>query len=272
MISTFFLRSAFACLFLLVSTTAFTQAVTPLPNAHAHNDYEHARPLLDALDQGFTSVEADIHLVGKNLIVAHDQPVDTQPDRSLKRLYLKPLRARIKANGGQVYRGYGGPFYLMIDIKTDGEKTWRALKGLLRKYKKILSVEEKGRYTPGPVTVFLSGNRPFQAVQAENRRLAALDGRPGDLGKGFSAELMPVVSDHFRKVLSWDGKGDIPPAEWAKLVRLVQQTHGEGKKVRLWASPDTPAVWKVLREAGVDLINTDDLTGLRQFLLQKKQK
>ena len=27
---------------------------TPLPQAHAHNDYEHERPLLDALEQGFT--------------------------------------------------------------------------------------------------------------------------------------------------------------------------------------------------------------------------
>ena len=30
--------------------------ITPLPRAHAHNDYEHKRPLLDALEQGFCSV------------------------------------------------------------------------------------------------------------------------------------------------------------------------------------------------------------------------
>lgn len=41
--------------------------VTPLPRAHAHNDYEHARPLLDALDHGFTSVEADVWLVDGEL-------------------------------------------------------------------------------------------------------------------------------------------------------------------------------------------------------------
>lgn len=37
--------------------------VQPLERAHAHNDYEHDRPLLDALDHGFTSVEADVWLV-----------------------------------------------------------------------------------------------------------------------------------------------------------------------------------------------------------------
>lgn len=30
--------------------------VEPLPQAHAHNDYEHPRPLHDALSHGFTSM------------------------------------------------------------------------------------------------------------------------------------------------------------------------------------------------------------------------
>ena len=40
--------------------------------AHAHNDYEHARPLLDALDAGFRSVEADVYYAGGKLAVSHD--------------------------------------------------------------------------------------------------------------------------------------------------------------------------------------------------------
>ncbi|MEC4021166.1 hypothetical protein QMK28_34095, partial [Streptomyces sp. H27-D2] len=34
----------------------------PLRRAHAHNDFVHPRPLLDALSHGFASVEADIWL------------------------------------------------------------------------------------------------------------------------------------------------------------------------------------------------------------------
>ena len=45
----------------------------PHPAAHAHNDYEHDRPLLDALEHGFTSVEADVWLVDGELRVAHDR-------------------------------------------------------------------------------------------------------------------------------------------------------------------------------------------------------
>ena len=38
------------------STVASATQVRPLQKAHAHNDYEHERPLLDALDHGFTAL------------------------------------------------------------------------------------------------------------------------------------------------------------------------------------------------------------------------
>ena len=41
-----------------------------LPHAYAHNDYWHKRPLLDALDNGFTHVEADVYLRHSRLVVS----------------------------------------------------------------------------------------------------------------------------------------------------------------------------------------------------------
>ncbi|NVJ48512.1 MAG: hypothetical protein HWE07_15355, partial [Cytophagia bacterium] len=54
----------------MISSSLFGQ--TPLPRAHAHNDYEHERPLFDALENGFTSVEADVYLIDGELYVYHD--------------------------------------------------------------------------------------------------------------------------------------------------------------------------------------------------------
>src|SRR5437660_12843662 len=93
--------------------------VTPVTRAHAHNDYEHPRPLFDALDQGFCSVEADIYLVDGQLLVAHNRP-DVKPERTLEKLYLDPLRARAKTTHGQIYPG-GPPFWLLIDVKTEAK-------------------------------------------------------------------------------------------------------------------------------------------------------
>ncbi|MCZ9341415.1 hypothetical protein NGM37_27000, partial [Streptomyces sp. TRM76130] len=59
-----------------------TPGSRPLWRAHAHNDYEHPRPLLDALDHRFGSVEADVYLVDGQLLIAHDA-VDLDPARTL---------------------------------------------------------------------------------------------------------------------------------------------------------------------------------------------
>ena len=81
---------------------------------------------------------------------------------------------------------------------------------------------------------------------------------------------MPVISDNYKNHLKWRGKGVISEDEWKYLRKLVDDVHKEGKRLRLWASPDHPNAWEILYKAGVDLINTDDLEGLNQFLSRQK--
>jgi len=111
--------------------------VTPLAQAHAHNDYRHNRPLHDALAHGFTGVEADIFLVDGDLFVAHDRHEIT-PERTLRRLYLDPLRARAVKNGGRVYRD-GPQVTLLIDFKSEAVPTYRALHRILAEYRDLIS-------------------------------------------------------------------------------------------------------------------------------------
>src|SRR3954451_14184885 len=67
--------------------------VHPLVRAqlHAHNDYEHDRPLVDALEAHAMGIEADIHLIDGQLLVAHKKE-EVEPGRTLQSLYLDPLR------------------------------------------------------------------------------------------------------------------------------------------------------------------------------------
>lgn len=247
------------------------KAITALPNAHAHNDYEHKRPLFDALRHGFTSIEADVHLIGGKLYVAHDSPSDLEQTPTLQSLYLDPLLRWVKQHNGQVYADYEAPILLMIDIKTKALPTYLALRDLLSGYKELLWYLENGKVNEGPVRIFLSGNRPIAEVQQESLKWVGIDGRPADLGKGYSPEFMPIISDNYRRHLSWRGKKGEPKAEeWAKLAAWVEQAHAEGKRVRLWASPENQAVWTKLREVGVDLLNTDKLEELRTFLLKEE--
>lgn len=245
--------------------------VQPLERAHAHNDYEHTRPLFDALDRGFTSVEADVWLVDGELRVAHDL-VDARPGRTLRSLYLEPLAKRVRANGHSVYPRWRGTFQLLVDIKSDGPATYKAVDEALREFRPMVSQWVNGHERRGAVEVVISGNRPREDMLAQRVRLAAYDGRMGDLGTGTPASFMPLVSDNWTKNFTWQGIGPIPAAEREKLHRIVEQAHDAGYRVRFWATPDVAgpardAVWRELIAAGVDHINTDDLAGLRQFLL-----
>ncbi|WP_425499956.1 phosphatidylinositol-specific phospholipase C/glycerophosphodiester phosphodiesterase family protein [Fontisphaera persica] len=241
---------------------------SPLPQAHAHNDYEHERPLLDALAHGFCSVEADIWLVEGQLLVAHDRR-DARPDRTLQRLYLDPLQERVRQNGGRVYP-QGPVVTLMIDLKSEAEATYAVLRNLLAGYTNMLTHFTPTSTVPGAVTVILSGNRPTARVAAEPWRWVAIDGRLADLERNPSPHLMPLISDNWILHFRWRGTGDMPEEERQKLRELVQRTHQQGRRLRFWATPDNPPMWAALQAAGVDLLNTDDLGGLRAFLTKSK--
>lgn len=241
-------------------------APSPLPRAHSHNDYLHARPLMDALDQGFCSVEADIHLVDGQLLVAHDLK-ETRPGRTLESLYLDPLRARVKANGGRVYRE-GPPCTLLIDIKTDGTNTYPVLDGVLAKYADILTVHRDGTTTQGAIDVVVDGARDLIATQSV--RYAAIDGNAKDLDSDAPVALMPWISMSWRSQFKWVGQGPMPEAERAKLRDMVNQAHGKKRRIRFWALPAPAALWPELYAAGVDLLNADDLPACRKFLLDRE--
>ena len=53
-----------------------------------------------------------------------------------------------------------------------------------------------------------------------------------------------------------------------KLADIVKQVHAKKRVLRFWAIPDNPTSWQTMKDAGVDLINTDDLTGLSKLLSQ----
>jgi hypothetical protein len=235
-----------------------------LASAHAHNDYWHERPLLDALDRGFTSVEADIFEVGGKLLVGHARG-ELKPERTLESLYLEPLAQRVKENGGRVQKG-GERFFLLVDIKSDAQVAFAPVQKVLAKYADILTVVDQGEVKQGPVTVVISGNRPIAELESAMMRYAGIDGRLSDLNSDRPAHLMPMISDNWTSHFTWRGDSEMPAEERRKLREIVDKVHNAGRVVRFWATPETQAMWRELRSAGVDLIGTDQIDRLATFL------
>ena len=242
---------------------------TPLLRAHAHNDYEHARPLFDAIDRGFCSVEADIYLIDGQLLVAHDRK-DVKPERTLASLYLEPLRQRVRQNSGKVFRA-GPGIVLLVDVKSEASATYAALHLELAKFAEMLTSFQDGRSKAGAVTVIVSGNRAPKDMLAQPVRYAAMDGRKDDLELNTSAMLVPLVSENWKKIFTWDWQGEMPAEQRAALKQWVERAHTQGRKVRFWNTPDRAEAWRILSAAGVDVIGTDDLNGLQRFLQREAE-
>lgn len=205
----------------------------------AHNDYEHPRPLLDAWERGFHYVEADVFLVDGKLLVAHDRK-DVKADRTLTGLYLEPLSKLSRRHGSSA------PFWLMVDIKAEGEAVYAVLQKELEKYQSILAKWTDAGPSAGRVAIVLSGDRPVSTVAAQKERWVAIDGRPEDLEKNPPVGLVPWVSTSYLG-FKWP----------SGLKSYVDKVHEQGRKVRFWAIPDTADSWKMQLGLGIDMINTD---------------
>jgi|688.fasta_scaffold01846_19 glycerophosphoryl diester phosphodiesterase len=264
---------------LLVFATPWTLTITQPPpsiptgttayleNSHAHNDYLHPRPLLDALQLGFRSIEADVWLVQDRILVAHDRK-DLSPERNFEEMYLKPLLKRFNDNNGWIYSP-NQTVILLIDIKSNGDEMYPKLKQLFEQYKPILKPQLPQRQPA--VQAILSGNRPIKLVQQDTESLAFIDGRLETLEfRDLNSRLIPLISDNWRNHFRWNGEGEFPQHEREKLNAIVKKTHDHGCLLRFWATPENERLWRVLRDSGVDLIGTDDLDKLASFLQQSK--
>jgi glycerophosphoryl diester phosphodiesterase len=226
--------------------------------------------LLDALDRGFCSIEADIYLVDGQLLVAHERQ-QVKPERTLQALYLDPLKERAQRNGGRIYPG-GPPVILLVDIKTEAEATYAALREALKTYSDLVTSFSPEGKQQRAIDVILSGNRPRQTVANEKNRQVALDGRLEDLDQDVSTSLIPLISDNWNTFFKWKGSGPIPDQEKQHLKQILDKAHQRGFKVRFWATADRLPVWRELYADGVDWLSTDDLQGIKEFLTGEYQK
>jgi glycerophosphoryl diester phosphodiesterase len=184
---------------------------------------------------------------------------------TLERLYLDPLRERVIQNKGHVYP-QATEFTLLIDIKSDAEPTYAALRTTLQKHKDVLTAFSDNKTETNAITVILSGNRPQTTLANEKTRYTSIDGRLSDLEGSSSKHLIPLISDNWTKHFLWKGQGPLPEADKAKLAHIVRVAHEQGRKLRFWAVPDEEPAWKDLHAAGVDLLNTDKLAAMQRFL------
>lgn len=249
---------------LVVACSAHVDQPVPERSAvagHAHNDYAHARPLLDALDAGFCSVEADVHYAGGTLAVSHD---GKSSPGTLESLYLAPLQARVASHHGSVY-GDGKPFRLVIDLKDNTDELPGTIAAVFARYP-MLSRFDGATRVPGAVDVVFTGDEAAKRAVVARTRWGTRDTNT------FSSD-EPVVDARWTDfalpwsdAIDWSGDGAMPADEQRTLAYLVGYAHALHRTIRFYGAPDRPSVWAAEAAAGVDFISANDLVGLARFL------
>lgn len=230
------------------------QAQSPLSKAHAHNDYEHERPFFEAFQLGFGSIEADVYAVNGQLLVGHERN-QLSLNRNLKDLYIDPIIRVLKANKE-------GDFHqLLIDSKTSSDSTLPLIIAALKPHAEI--IQQKG------FRIVISGNRPKPSQYIESPAWITFDGRSNER---FPTSKVLLESESMLKFGFWAGQGPIPAALKEKLKNYVDQVHANGRKVRLWATPDSLLGYQALLDIGVDYIGTDKLSLLADYLKFSESK
>lgn len=236
-------KIALFCLFSLA-----LHAQSPLLKAHAHNDYEHERPFFDAFQLGFGSIEADVYAVNGELLVGHERS-QLRLNRNLKDLYIDPIIRVLQANKE------GNFHQLLIDSKTSADSTMSLIVSALKPHEKLLV--KKG------FRIVISGNRPKPSQYIEYPAWITFDGRSDER---FPTNKVILESESMLKFGFWGGSGPIPKALKEKLKNYVDQVHSNGRKVRLWATPDSLLGYQALLDIGVDYIGADKLSLLADYL------
>ena len=238
------------------------QEIKRLDNAHSHNDYNRKIPLFEALNCGFTSIEADIFLINDSLFIAHSFD-EIEKNRTLKKMYLNPLREITK--GKNKFTNLF-PVNLLIDIKSEEFSTYLALEKLLKEYEEIITVYKNNVKHQKQINIIISGNRPINFIKNQKYRFAAIDGRLEDINK--NEILFPLISDSMEKILAGEKNRD---SIQTILMKLSKQVNQNNKKLRIWGAPDNNESWKIQKEAKLDFIGTDKPEKLKQFLVNKRE-
>jgi alkaline phosphatase len=245
-------------IFLVCSLTAGPALGQSAPTmVFAHNDYEKSIPFFDAYAQEADFIEADIFLYEDKLVVAHTHS-EINLDRTLDSLYLKPLQQIVQKNKGSAYPDNNRPLHLMIDLKSKGVPTLIKLVTELEAYPELVQCES--------LFVTISGNVPDTAYWKMFPEFIHFDGRPRIEYTPGQLKRIRLISTSFTAHSSWNGKGALPTSDRLKIEKLVEEVHEKKKPIRFWGAPDFENAWVELRSRGVDVINTDRVAELSDFL------
>ena len=219
--------------------------------------------------------------------VGHERSALTS-SRTLESLYINPILDTLSrqnpltpfapepTQNGIFDTDASQTLYFFIDLKTDGPTTWPAVLSALEPLRagNHLSTYDGTTFTSRAVTVIGTGNTPLYLVQAAVPRDAFYDAPLALLDSStysnVTANDAPIASTDFAASFGDVRKPELNETQLATLRAQIGTAAEKGIMARYWNQPQYPiatrnAVWKVLWEEGVGLLNADDVAAAAAF-------
>ena len=161
-------------------------------------------------------------------MAAHETE-STQPEQTLKSLYLEPIQ---KAKALGMIDSF--EFHLLIDSKTEAYSTLDQIVKDASEFGELLLSSQN----PNGLKLIISVNRPKTEDYSLYPEWIFFDYQSKELTNSLPWEKKGMVSLSFMQFSVWNGKGRVVETEKSRLVEFINLVHSFQKPVRFWASPD----------------------------------
>ncbi|MBN2650858.1 MAG: hypothetical protein JXR63_00645 [Spirochaetales bacterium] len=259
------MKKMFFCLLttFMICFSIYGFEIPESPFLHSHNDYDKDVPLFGAISEGADSMEADIHLVCGKIYTGHFV-ARLSASTIFETQYLQPLFNLYQQKG--YIREPGKTMILLVDVKTSPKSTWKALFPLLEKYSEMLTHFSPGNIQWNAVTVIISGNSARQLIWDSPKRLAAVDGRPYDVGVVTELDKIPLISASWSKMFRVKADANISEKDLLRLRDLVKRVHSHGQLLRFYGGYESEDFIKLLTREKINIINADNLRQVKKLV------
>lgn len=248
----------FSCFY---ASAQVSDRLVTLQSVLSHNDYQKEKPFDLAYQYQVGVIEVDLMVDQGEVFVAHDRG-ELKFKRKFEEMYLDRLSHIMAENKGP-YPGTEKSLAIMFDIKNDRKTVMEWILGLVEEHPDIFGGRDE---RPRKIQVVISGQRPDIEDWAGLPSAIYLDGRLND---NIPVELRSkvfMISSSYSVIGHWDGKGERPEKEEQRLKNVVQQVHDQNLKLRFWGNADVPTLWEMLLEHKVDILGTDQVDELANYL------
>lgn len=226
-------------------------------------------------------------IINSSFQVGHEPSALTEK-RTLDSLYIQPILDtlhRLNPSTPFVQPGeQNGIFdtsssqtlYLFIDLKTAADETWPAVLSALEPLRSgdWLTTYDGQSLRRNPITVIGTGNTQLSDVQNYLPRDVFFDAPLAQLNSSQYDSLTmyeaPTASTNFAASFGEVRKREMSDTQLQTMREQLDVAHERGIMARYWNQPNYPigtrnAVWRILWDEGVDLLNVDDLKGAAEF-------